>query len=358
MIRSSILALSLLIAPFAAAQLLYVGTYTNGASRGIYAFRFAGGRLDPVGLVAETSNPSFLAVHPKQPVLYAVNEQAQGMVTSFSIDSATGKLTLLNSVSSRGAAPCHLSVDATGRWLAVANYNSGSVAIFQLRQDGAIGESSAFVEHAGSSVHERQKGPHAHEAVFSPDNRSLLVPDLGTDRVVVYPFNQEKGSLGTPAPVRLPPGSGPRHLLFHGQGLLVVSELSNTLSLFRKQGSEWHLAQTETTLPSGFSGRNTAAELQSSVDGKVIYVSNRGADDLAQFEMREGKLVASGHVPSGGKRPRHFVIDPAGKYLLAANQDSNNITLYEVDQKSSGLKPVGTPAAVAAPVCLVFSRRI
>ena len=208
--------------------------HTRGPSKGIYAYHFnsASGKTTPIGLVAETENPSFLAIHPNQRFLYAANEismyegQAAGSVSAFAIDPATHGLKLLNRVSSRGTGPCHVAVDKTGKWLFVANYNSGSVAAFPIHEDGSLGEASAFFQHAGSSVNkERQTGPHAHVVALSPDNRFVLVADLGLDRVFSYRVDSAKGGLAPNDPpfVKIEPGSGPRHVAFRPDAKFVYS---------------------------------------------------------------------------------------------------------------------------------------
>ncbi|HEX4999521.1 MAG TPA: beta-propeller fold lactonase family protein [Terriglobia bacterium] len=199
---------SLLTPP--AETLIYVGGYTGRGGRGIYGFRFdpASGKVTPIGLAAETSNPSFLTVHPNGRFLYAVNEDNAGMVLSFEIDRPTGMLKAINAVSSRGSGPCHLELDRTGRWLFVANYTSGSIAVLPVRDDGSLGAATAAVQHSGSSVNpQRQSGPHAHSVNISPDNRFLLVADLGLDRILVYRFDAFQRRPG-PGRTRLRPDGG------------------------------------------------------------------------------------------------------------------------------------------------------
>src|SRR5437879_5392723 len=177
---------------------VYIGTYTRENSKGIYAYRFhpADGKLTPLGLAAETANPSFLAIHPNGRFVYSVSEGDTGTVSAFRIEPGSGKLTLLNTVSSKGAGPCHLRVDKTGKNLLVANYNSGSVASLPVKSDGSLSEASAFIQHKGSSVNkQRQEGPHAHSVNLSADNRFLIVTDLGLDQALVYRFDAAKGSL-------------------------------------------------------------------------------------------------------------------------------------------------------------------
>ncbi len=219
--------------------LMYVGTYTKAPSKGIYVCRYdASGKAAPPTLAAETSNPSFLAIDSNRRFLYAANENNQGAVSAFSIDLSSGALKPLNSVSSQGSAPCHVALDRTGKWLLVANYDSGSVAVLPVGADGALGKASATVQHHGSSVNaERQSGPHAHMAAPSPDNRFVLVPDLGLDEVLVYRFDSDKGSL---APndqpfLKTAGGFGPRHLAFGKDAhfVYVIGEMAAAVAVFR-----------------------------------------------------------------------------------------------------------------------------
>ena len=229
-----------LAAAHGAELLAFSGSNPGGGAKGIYAYQFntTSGELKPAGLAAETTNPSFLAVSASGQFLYAVNEVGgQGMVSAFSIDRAAARLTLLNQVSSKGGGPCHLALDATGHWLAVANYGTGSVAVLPVGADGKLGDATGFDQHRGSGVNKaRQEGPHAHEAVFSPDNRYLLVPDLGLDQVLVYRFNTAKGTIAPNDPPFgvLAPGSGPRHLAFHPNGkvVYVLNEIASAVTAF------------------------------------------------------------------------------------------------------------------------------
>ncbi|HKA01609.1 MAG TPA: lactonase family protein, partial [Candidatus Solibacter sp.] len=220
---------------------VYTGTYTRAQkSKGIYAWRFqpATGKLTALGIAAETPNPSFLAVHPNQHFLYGVNEDNNGRVTSFAIDQASGKLKQLNQVSSKGGGPCHLAVDRSGKFLYVANYNSGSIAAFPIHDDGSLGDASAFIQHAGSSVNQqRQKGPHAHATVVSPDNHYLFTADLGLDQVIGYRIDGSRGGMATDDPqiTKVAPGSGPRHVAFRPDGrfLYVLNELTSNVVAYR-----------------------------------------------------------------------------------------------------------------------------
>jgi 6-phosphogluconolactonase len=345
--------------------LVYFGTYTRGASKGIYAYRFqpATGTLTSIGLVAETPNPAFLVAHPNGRFLYTANEQAAGAVSAFAIDRATGKLTLLNQMSSRGDGPCHVSLDRTGRFLFVANYGSGSIAVLPVQPDGRLGEATSFAQHKGSSVNpERQTGPHAHFISPSPDNRFVLTADLGLDQVLEYRFDASKGTLTPSSPLfaSLRPGSGPRHLAFHPAAnyVYVNGEMSSTLSAFAYDPATGVMKERQTlsTLPAGFSGTSSTAEVQVDRAGRFVYVSNRGDDSIAIFAIdpATGALTAAGHTSTNGKTPRYFALDPSGGFLFAGNQDSDTVAVFRVDAKSGALASAQTLRDVPVPVSIVF----
>ena len=349
----------------------FVGTYTGAKSQGIYAFRFdtASGKLSPLGLVAQTKNPSFLSIHPNGRFLYAVNEtddyqgRKSGSVSAFSIDRHNAKLTLLNAVSSGGAGPCHLRVDQTGQYVLVANYGGGSVAAFPVKPNGSLGDSSAFVQHSGSSLDpKRQTGPHAHMIELSPDNRFAFVPDLGLDKVLIYRFRPEGGSLSAndPSFAKLEPGAGPRHIAFHPNGRFayVISEMKSSVTAFSYDASKGALQslQTISTLPKDFKGESSTAEIEVHPSGKFLYGSNRGHDSIAVFAIDAGKgtLKLLQHSPTQGRTPRNFAIDPTGRWLLAENQASNSIVVFRIDEATGQLSPAGGPIEAYSPVCIKF----
>jgi len=348
----------------------YIGTYTRNASRGIYAFRFqpSTGRAVSLGLAAESVHPSFIVVHPNRRFLYAVNEVSNcegknGCISAFSVDAKTGRLSLLNKVSSGGSDPCHLVIDKSGKWLMVANYSSGSVAALPIDKDGRLGKFSALIRHSGSGVDpRRQEGPHAHCVVLSPDNRFLLVSDLGLDKVMLYRFDAVRGALepNDPPFVKVGPGSGPRHFSFHPGGRFAyqINELNSTLTSFAYDSKDGNLKeiQTVSSLPPGFRGSNTAAELSVHPNGKVVYGSNRGHDSIAIFSVGDkGMVTPVGYVLTQGKVPRHFAIDPTGNYLLAANQDSDSVVVFRINDQTGTLVSVGTVLQVPTPVCVAFA---
>ena len=355
----------------ASEYLVYIGTYTKENSKGIYAYRFhpGDGKLTSLGLAAEITNPSFLAIHPNGRFVYSVSEvdttngQQAGSVSAFRIEPQSGKLTLLNTVSSKGTGPCHVLVDRTGKNLLVANYGSGSVASLPVKSDGSLSEASAFIQHKGSSVdRQRQQGPHAHSVNLSADNRFVIVTDLGLDQALVYRFDAAKGSLtpNDPPFAKLNPGAGPRHFAFHPKGAYayVINEIQSTVTAFHydsKRGA-FHELQTVSTLPQDSKSRNSTAELVVDRSGRFLYGSNRGDDSIAVFaiDAAKGTLAPVDHIPTQGKTPRNFAIDPTGAYLFAANQGSGNIVLFRIDQTSGRLTPAGQTLEVPLPVCVVF----
>jgi 6-phosphogluconolactonase len=351
--------------------LVYVGTYTDHGSQGIYEYGFepATGRWTSLGLAAETAEPSFLAVDPSQRFLYAGNEilsfrdQPAGAVSAFAIASETGKLSLRNQVSSRDQGPAYVTLDRSGHYVLVANYTLGSVAVFPILQDGGLGEASAFVRHQGSSIDpQRQQGPHAHAIAMAPDNRFAIVADLGLDELIVYPFDAGKGTLGDPQVVKSAPGSGPRHLSFgpRGKFLYVINELQSTVTVFSYQmaGGTLDSLQTISTLPAGFAAKNDAAEIELHPSGRFLYASNRGHDSIAVFaiDSATGRLRSVEYIPTQGKTPRNFAIDPSGSWLFAANQNSNDIVGFRIDAKSGRLTSVGQVTTVHSPACVLFVR--
>jgi 6-phosphogluconolactonase len=343
----------------------YIGTYTRQKSKGIYVYRLdpKTGTLTSGALAAETSNPSFLAVHPSLKYLYAANENNSGTVTAFAIDSATGQLKLLNSVSSKGSGPCHVSVDKTGKWVFTANYNNGSAAAFPVKTDGSLGDAAWSVQDTGSSVNkQRQTGPHAHSANLSPDNKFMLLADLGLDQVLVFKLDAAQGTVtpNDPPFAKIAPGSGPRHLAFstNGKFAYVISEMLCTVTAFRWDAAHGKLDefQTISTLPVGATGANTA-EIAAHPNGKFLYGSNRVHNSIALFDIAaSGKLSMVGVFPSQGKTPRSFAIDPTGNFLFAAHQDSDNVVGFRIDPKTGRLTPTGDVQEVGAPVCVVFAR--
>jgi len=345
---------------------VYVVTYTGGSSEGIYVMEFdsgTGALLEP-RLAAAMENPSFLTVHPEMRVLYAVGEAgaAGGVVSAYQIDSATGALTLINSQPSLGDGPCHVAVSPLAKHVAVANYGGGSISLYPITAGGGLEKSSAFVQHEGSGPDpKRQEGPHAHAVYFDAAGHYLYVADLGLDKVMIYDYDAEAGSLTPHDPpfVSLDAGAGPRHVAFHPRGFAyVVNEMGNTVSAFAHDASKavWTLIESVSTLPAGYNTYSTTAEIEVHRSGRFLYASNRGHDSIAVFGVDEktGKLTAIEHTLTEGKTPRHFALDPSGGYMLVANQESDSVVVFRVDAERGTLAATEQRVEVGAPVCLVF----
>jgi 6-phosphogluconolactonase len=352
------------------ATYVYVGTYTPPSGRaegiGIYRFDPSSGALAPVG-TEPSASPSFLAVDPARRFLFAVNEVAdrggtvQGNVSAFGRDAATGRLTALNSQSAHGTLPCHLTTDPSGKWLIVANYGSGNTTVYPIGADGSLGAATDNVQHVGSGPHPRQQGPHAHAAVFDPAGRRLAVCDLGLDRTLLYRLDTAAGKLlpeGTAAVA--PPGGGPRHIVFSGDSRFayVNNEVGSSVTAYAYDAADGRCTemQTRSTLPEGFGGSNTTAEIALHPTGRYLYVSNRGHDSIACFavDAQGGTLRALGHAPTHGQNPRSFAIDPSGTFLYAANQNTDTIVQFRIDSATGQLTPTGQVTQAPSPVCILF----
>lgn len=352
---------------------VYIGTYTGGGSEGIYRARLdlKTGKLSEPTVVAKIDNPSFLAFHPTEPLLYAVNElskfngEATGAVTALSVPPGDGPLTVLNQESSHGTGPCHLIVSPDGGHVLLANYGGGSIAVLPIEKDGKLGKATAAIQHKGQGAAPRNRPPHAHSIHLSPDSRFAMAADLGLDQILIYHFDSKQGTL-TPAassPVKLAPIAGPRHFAWHpnGRNAYVINETTLTVSAMNYDAKTGELTVFDTlsTIPEvadrkGFS----TAEVQVHPSGRFLYGSNRGHDTIATFQIdpKTGKLTATGHTSTRGKTPRNFGIDPTGQFLLAANQSSNTIAVFRINQETGALEPVGEPVASPKPVCIKFRR--
>jgi len=362
------------LTPLALAQkyLFYVGTYTQDTkSKGIYAFRYDGTskQITSLGVAAESVNPSFLTISPDGKFLFAVNEVGNykgpnsGGVSAFSIDKTSGKLTFLNEVPSRGADPCYITIDKTGKWVLVANYTGGSIAVFPVLDDGKLGEASDFVQHTGHGPNkERQEGPHAHSIDLTPDNKFAFVDDLGLDALFTYKFDDKTGKLTgvNSAVTHLSPGAGPRHFALHPSGkyAYVIAEMDHTVTALSAnlQDGTFKQLQSISTIPPDYKGRNDDAEVEVEPTGRFLYASNRGHDSIIWYDIdpSKGTLSPSGYTAETIKEPRSFEIDPSGKLLFAENQKWDNIIVYQIDAKNGALTPTGQQLSVPSPVCLKF----
>jgi len=373
------LILSAAVLTFAADKrtyLLYVGTYTddNGkstGSKGIYAYRYEAdsGDITSLGLAAETTNPSWIALSPNGRFLYAVNEVGNykgpnsGGLSAFAIDHKTGKLTFLNEVPTRGADPCYATVDKTGKYVLVANYTGGSVAVFPIREDGSLDEASDFVQHTGHGPNpKRQEGPHAHSIDLSPDNRFAFVDDLGLDSLLSYKFDAIHGKLIPYATMvtHFADGSGPRHFALHPSGnfAYVLAEMQSTVTTLDADlpNGSFKAMQFISTIPPDFKGQNDAAEVEVHPSGRFLFTSNRGHDSIIVFDIdpTNGRLKQHWMVTAQIKTPRGMEIDPTGRLLLVANQDRNNIVIFSLDENTGAPTLTGKVLDVPSPVCIKF----
>src|SRR5664280_1129545 len=361
-------------------MLIYVGTYTDpiqfgtgqileGKGEGIYAFRLdlTSGAMELVGKTTGVTNPSYLTFDTTQRFLYAVNElktykgRPSGTVSAFAVDPTTGDLSFLNKQLTHGTDPCHVVVDKKRQLVFVANFMSGSICVLPVRDDGSLGEACDFIQHQGASIDPaRQKGPHAHSVTLDPANRHAFVPDLGLDKPIVYKVDAKRGMLepnGIPW-IKMRPGAGPRHVALHPGGTFayLVNELDSTIAVlhYDRRSGAFEQLQIVPTLPEGYDGASTCADIQISPSGAFVYASNRGHDSIVIYRVapRAGRLAYVGHEPTGGRIPRSFAIDPTGRFLLAANQDTDTIVTFRIDARTGKLRPTGHVAHVPTPVCV------
>ena len=345
---------------------VYVGTYTRGASKGIYLCEQNAdtGALTIVDTTM-TESPSFLVLRPGGRFLYAMNEAGEpGTVSAFAVDPASGKLTAINQQSSHGTAPCHASVDKTGRVLIAANYGTGNVAAYAIRADGGLEPASDVRQHTGSGPNrQRQEGPHAHSANMTPDNALVVVADLGLDKLMLYQLDTAAAKLAPHEPpfVVLTPGCGPRHLSFHPNGryAYVVTEMGHTVIglVYDAAGKSFAVLPPVSTLPADYTGNNDCAEVRVHPSGRFVYASNRGHDSIAIFAVDEatGQLSPAGHASTQGNWPRNFALDPAGQFCYAANERSDTVVAFRVDPQTGGLTPTGQVLSVPSPVHILFA---
>lgn len=358
----------------AAKSWAFIGTYTRGSSKGIYrvAYDASTGKMEAPELAAETPSPAFLAIHPNGRFLYAVNELSEfqgepgGSVTAFALNAATGSLTEINAVSSKGRGPCHLMLTPSGNALVAANYGGGSTVSYRVAEDGSLSEAASVIQHTGSGPNERrQKEPHSHGVAMSQAGGQQLVhvADLGIDKVLHYQIDSE-GVLRpweTQTSAALAPGAGPRHVITHPNLRLafVINELDSTMTSFRihPENGAWTPAATVSTLPEGFEGESTTAELALHPNGRLLYGSNRGHDSIAVFRLDgdEGRLTPAGHASTEGRTPRCFAVHPEGEILIAANQNSGTLASFRIEADTGLPVYTGESVAVDMPVCVVFA---
>lgn len=352
---------------------LYIGTYTkypphaSGNAEGIYVYKMntETGALDSVGMIANIVNPSYLAIHPNKQLLYAINEHGAdannptGAVSAFTIDEDTKQLTIIDTESVGGDAPCHISFDATHSFILTANYVGGNVAVLPISSDGRLEEVSANIKHQGSGTHPRQAAPHAHFFAFEPNGTYAVAVDLGLDQVLKYELTPE-GQLAQSAQpfYETAAEAGPRHLIFSTKGdvVYILNELNSTIEVGKVENGQAENIQTLSTLPEGYEGEGNCAAIKLHPNGKYLYASNRrDHHSIAVFEIQEdGTIQSIQHISTKGDAPRDFEIDPSGQFLLAANQNSDNIITFKIDQNTGKLIDTGLETKVPTPVCIKF----
>ncbi|MEC3879343.1 lactonase family protein [Parapedobacter sp. 10938] len=347
---------------------LLAGTYTqNGKSEGIYVYDFdleTGEATQVSSMAAE--NPSFLALSANGTHVYAVNENGdgKGAVSAYAYDDETGTLTFLNRQLTQGDHPCHLTTDRAGTHVIASNYSGGSISVFPIGPSGSLGGMVQQIHHEGSGPDlKRQLAPHVHSAFFNPDETQLFVQDLGTDKVNIYDFRPEEASepliAAAPPFIATTPGGGPRHVTFSadGQFIYLVEEMAATVVVYQKQGDDWEAIQEEPINEAGFAGADGAADIKLSPDGQFLYASNRGdANTLAIYSVdtASGKLTKVANQLVLGQGPRNFTLSPDGEYLLVANQNTDEVVIFERDGTTGLLSDTGKRIKVGSPVCLVF----
>jgi 6-phosphogluconolactonase len=346
----------------------YVGSLTSelrhARGEGLSAYHLdpASGRWARVQVLGREVNPSYLAADPKRPVLYAVHPEAN-QVSAFSVNDLTGELTLINRQSCGGDNPVHLALDATGTFLVVANYGSGSVVVFPVKADGSLGGRTDLVALKGELGPHRveQSVPHPHHCPFDPTGRIVVVPDKGLDRLFVFRLDTARGALvpaDTPS-VKVRSGAGPRHIGFNPKlpYAYVINELDSTVETFRfTAAGQLEPLQIVPSIPSTFTGDNTGAAIDVARSGRFVYVSNRGHDSIGIFRVDEatGLLTPVGWEPTKGSTPRFIGLDPTGARLYAANQGGDTIVEFDVDERAGTLRATGRIVITGTPVCVVW----
>ena len=366
--RVSIVLFLLLSSLYGASQNFYllIGTYTGTGSKGIYVYNFNAqtGNTKWVSNTDTVTNPSYITLSHNGNFVYAVNETDganPGKVSAFSFNKNNGELKFLNTELSGGDDPCYVAASDNDKWIAVANYTGGSVSVFPVNKNGSLQPYSQLIKDSGSSINKvRQEKAHVHESVFSPHNNYLFTPDLGTDKVMIYKFKsllKKPLQTSSPAFVNTPSGSGPRHITFHPNKKFayLIHELSGTITAYNYNNGKLKAIQELPTHPEGFKGVIGSAEILVSPDGKFLYASNRGDENtitIFSVNPSTGKLRLIGYQPVLGKAPRNFIIDPTGNYLLVANQDSDNITIFKRNKNTGLLKKTQEQIKLPKPVCL------
>jgi 6-phosphogluconolactonase len=362
----SILLVVIVSAPVVAEDMfVYFGSHGSGLHIGFSLAHFdtdTGKLTEPVFL-EEAVAPAYFIIRPDGRRLYTCNSSPGSSVSAYAIDPITAKLTLLNQQPSGGGDPSYVSLDPSGRYLMVANFLGGSVAVFALRPDGSIGRRTAFIQHVGASLDPKDpRHAHAHSIRFDPSHRFALLADLGLDKIFVYRLDPKTGALTPSDPpfASVAPGSGPRHTAFdpRGRNVYTINQTANSIVRFGWDSDRGALTQFETvsTLPESFKGENTGAEILMHPSGRFLYATNRGNNSVAVFSVQTdtGRLTPIQHISTQGKTPRNAEFDPTGKWLLVSNQDSNNAVVFRINQSTGQLTENGGPVPVPAPFCERF----
>lgn len=348
--------------------LLIAGSYAAADQPGIHLFRFnqATGALTPCGAMAGITNPSFLAAHPHGPWLYAVSETSAddgtaGSVWALRFEGDSPIPQPINHQTSHGHGPCHLLPDHSGHWLLVTNYGSGSIGVLPILAYGSLGEMTDLIPHYGSGPNpDRQEGPHTHSSIWTPNNRFVVVADLGLDQLLVYALDTVVGTLHIVSDTQTRPAAGPRHMAFHpgGQLLYVANELDSTVSVYDYDagGATLRERQTIGTLPREQS-ENFPAHIQIAPSGRQVYVSNRGHNSITVFDVEaDGRLTRAHIAGCGGDWPRHFALAPGGNFMLIANQRSDQVAVLPIGSETIGAAVA--QAAVAQATCVLFGESL
>lgn len=336
---------------------LVIGTYTNSIH--VYRFYVETGRLAYLSQVDGLTNPSYLTASADNKFIYAVNETDKGSVSALKFEPNTGKLELINSQQT-GSGPAHVSIDKDRKNIFVSNYGGGSLTVLPVNKDGSLGPANQTIQYEGGSVNkERQDRPHAHSSILSPDEKHLFVADLGTDKINVYRYRDSKVpplTAETPAFANAKPGNGPRHMEFSidGKFLYVVNELTATVSVYSVDGAKLKEIQTVPMVDESYKGKVGAADIHITPNGKFLYASNReDANEIIIYVVNpDGKLTFMERTRTAGTSPRNFIIDPTGRFILIANQKTNNIVVLSIDQKTGRLYATRNKIEIDSPVCL------
>ena len=343
------------------APTLFVGSYTDASSKiGLRAYTFDESSVR-LSLISETEqlNASYLCKHPTKDTLYSVTEGAgkDAGVMAYGLDK--GQLQYLNEQPAHGDGPCHVTTDPAGRVLAIANYGSGSLALYPILENGQLAEASCTIQHEGKGQHPtRQTQAHAHQVIFNASGNKLFVCDLGINKVMMYDLDPSTLTLspGDPAFASLHDGAGPRHMLFHtnGQDVFVLNELDSSLSHFSYASGKLELIETLSTLQQPFDGETYPSAIRMHPELNCIYSSNRGHESIAQFSFNNGRLKLEHLRSTEGNWPRDFCFDSSGKYLVVANQFSNSVVIFSVDTGSGKILDKLLTVDIPSPACVYF----